>query len=305
VPPWKLKAGLQRAFSVLPAGDRVNYLFQKHVTRTYPMSDEHLREAVTIGLDHVRGLNDTFGRGLTKARFFEFGAGWDLHMPLVLWALGIEHQVVVDIRPLARADLVADVVRRLAGRAQVGAFVRLPPTPPAGDFDLRAYLQSLGIDYRAPSDARATGLRPGSIDVVTSTNTMEHIPQAELPAILAELCRILADDGLMSFRIDYQDHYAYFDRSISVYNFLTLNDRSWRRWNPSLHFQNRMRHREHLAVLDEAGFAVLADELRAGDASDLDILRKLPLAPQFTTVPLEELAVRSARLVLAKKSAVR
>ena len=301
MPSWTQKAALQRVLSALPAGHRVNYLFQQRVTHGLPLSDSALLGAAALGVHHVRRLAEISGRDVRGGRFFEFGAGWDLHMPLILWSLGVDHQLVVDIRPLVRAELVADVARRLAGPARLPELVRLPPTPPDGHRRLSAYLEELGIDYRAPCDARATGLPARSIDYVTSTNTLEHIPPEDIAAILRECRRILADDGLMSFQIDYQDHYSYFDPSISVYNFLTFDDRSWRRFNPALHYQNRLRHAQHVALLEDAGFRIVDEQLTAGTEDDLALLRALPLQPPFAGVDVDGLAVRDSRLVLAKR----
>lgn len=301
MPSWKQKAMLQRLLSALPAGHRVNYLFQRHVTHGLPMPDDDLRAAATLGVHHVQRLAE-FGRDLSAGRFFEFGAGWDLHMPLVLWCLGVERQLVVDIRPLVRIELVADVARRLGGSLRQPEFVRVPPVPGTDGAGLGSFLEALGIDYRAPCDARATGLPPGTVDFTTSTNTLEHIPPEDIRAILRECHRILADDGLMSFQIDYKDHYSYFDRSISAYNFLTFDGRNWHRYNSSLHFQNRLRHHQHVALLEEAGFEIVEERLTGGSEDDLALLASLPLQPPFAGEKLEDLAVRDARLVLAKRT---
>jgi hypothetical protein len=303
VPSWKHKALLQRVLSALPAGHRVNYLFQHYVTHGLPRPDDDLRAAAALGVHHVQRLAEVSGRDVSAGRFFEFGAGWDLHMPLVLWCLGVEHQLVVDIRPLVRTELVADVARRLDGPLRQPEFVRVPPAPDTDGAGLGSFLEGLGIDYRAPCDARATGLPAGSVDFATSTNTLEHIPPEDIRAILRECHRILADDGLMSFQIDYKDHYSYFDRSISAYNFLTFDERAWRRYNSSLHFQNRLRHRDHVALLGEAGFQIVEERLARGSEDDLALLTALPLPPRFAAEDLEELAVRDARLVLAKRDA--
>jgi hypothetical protein len=182
VPSWKQKAMVQRVLSALPAGHRVNYLFQHHVTHGLPMPDDDLRAAAALGVHHVQRLADVSGRDESAGRFFEFGAGWDLHMPLILWCLGVERQLVVDIRPLVRPELVADAARRLSGPVRLPEFVRVPP-PPDRD-GLESFLAALGIEYRAPCDARATGLPVGSVDFVTSTNTLEHIPADDILTIL-------------------------------------------------------------------------------------------------------------------------
>lgn len=276
----------------------MNYLFQRHVTHGVPISDASLDAAVDLVADHLARLRRTAGTDVTGGRFFEFGAGWDLHIPQLLWCFGVHEQVVVDIRPLVRPTLVRDVARRLAGRPRHPDMVRVPPDP--GDAGVDVHLQRLGIDYRAPCDARATGLPPGSVDVITSTNTLEHIPPADIVDILRECDRILSPDGWMSFQIDYRDHFSYFDGRLSIYNFLRFDEDAWRRYSPALHFQNRLRHADHLALIRQAGFEV-ADEVATRGGPDQEAaLAALPLGAPFRDRPFEELAVCEGRLVLRR-----
>src|SRR6266568_9295574 len=103
---WRYKALFQSAISFIPAGDRVNYLFQRHVTRNLPVDDAKFAEIVVIAQRHVALLNRHGRRPIEQATFYEFGAGWDLIVPLSLYALGVERQILVDIRRLSRPSLV-------------------------------------------------------------------------------------------------------------------------------------------------------------------------------------------------------
>jgi len=241
---WRAKAYAQRLFSALPAGHRINYLFQR-ATHGLPIPDKDLDEAMGAARTHVASLERFGAVPVGEAHLFEFGAGWDLHLPLAMVALGVAHQTIVDIQSLLRPELVADAATRLGGRRAERWQPALPPTE-AERVDLLGWLAGIGIDYRAPCDARDTGFPAASVDVATSTNTLEHIPPEEIRAILLELRRILRADGIASFSIDYQDHFSYFDRTISVYNYLRFTEREWRRYNSSLHFQNRLRHHQYL-----------------------------------------------------------
>ena len=297
---WRAKALLQAAFSRVPLGEGLNHLFQRHVTRSLPLDDVRFLEVVESARRHVELLARHGARPLGEATFFEFGAGWDLVVPLALWAFGVERQILVDIRPLGRSDLVRQTLRKLA-RLELPAGVWRRPSrePPEGPGFLAALRASYGIEYLAPCDARQTGLGAETLDCVTSTNTLEHIPPDEILAILRECRRLLRPGGRMSFHIDYQDHYSYFDRGISVYNFLRYSDRRWRLWSPALHFQNRLRHRDHLALFEHAGLALLAEETAGGSPEDLAALARVPLDGRFSGYTAAELAVRSAWVVLA------
>lgn len=295
MPGWKTKAALQRVLSSLPGGDRLNYLLQRRLTHGLPISDERLREVIAIAAHHVESLRVWSPIPISEGRFFEFGAGWDLHVAQTLYCLGVDRQIVIDIRSLLKPSLVVDVRDRLAtgpGRS----FLRTPPTADP----MPAYLAATGIEYRAPCDARSTGLPSGSIDFITSTDTLEHIPVDDIRQILTECRRILSDDGAMSFQIDYRDHYSYFDQDVSAYNFLRYDTRAWRPYNSALHHQNRLRHRDYVELFSEAGFDVVAAEVITGTSDDEVMIRDLEPATPFRSFSLAELAVKGASLVLRK-----
>ncbi len=297
MPPWQAKVLAQQVFSHIPAGHHVNYLFQRHVTRGLPLSDVALRHVLDVAAEHVRGLDNLGAVAIGEGRFFEFGAGWDLHVAQLLYCLGVEQQTVVDIRRLLRSELVFDIRDRLI---QLDApLVRRPPQGPA---DLDTYLHAIGIDYRAPCDARATGLPSGSVDFVTSTNTLEHIPPEDIASILRECARLVGDRGVMSFQIDYQDHYSYFDRQLTAYHFLRYDERRWRWYNPSLHYQNRLRHSDYLALFDECGLEVIDATVHEGDVQDRETVQEMDLAPQYRTREITDLTARRSIIVLTARA---
>ena len=114
------------------------------------------------------------------------------------------------------------------------------------------------------------------MDVVTSTSTLEHVARDDIEAILRELRRVLAPDGVCSFAIDYHDHYAS-GTDVHPLNFLSYDDRAWRRWNSEFQFQNRLRHPDYVAMFEEAGFDVVEVE----ELSDLGERDLPPLADAF------------------------
>lgn len=289
--------------SAVPGGDRLNYVLQRHVTHGVPLSDERLRRAVAGARAHL----DAFDRYAVprtptgEATFFEFGAGWDLHMPLSLHALGVGTQVVVDRSPHARGDLVDDVVARLVREPTLGEEAQARLLSAASSAAVRGGVRekalSFGISYAAPADARATGLAPGSVDCVTSTSTFEHIPRKDIALILEECRRILRAGGVASFAIDYSDHYSHFDRSISPYNFLRYSERRWALYNSSIQYQNRMRHSEYLALFRSAGFEIVEDSAQVDDGR-LEELRSVPVAAEFAGFERGDLATTGGHVVL-------
>jgi SAM-dependent methyltransferase len=301
---WLAKAGLQRALGTLPQGERLNFVFQRHVLHSFPVGDAALRQKFARAVNHLAAYEEHGPEvPAADATFFEFGAGWDLAIPVAFALLGVRHQVVIDIRPSARPELVSDTIatferlrpelEETAGRplrdlgGSVASLVELEPR--------------LGIRYLAPCDARATGLPGGSVDFVSSTDTCEHIPPQDLPAIFAECSRLLRPGGAFSCRIDLQDHYSYFDRSLSRYHFLRFSDRTWALVNSPIHYQNRLRAPEYLRLVREAGFDVVVENPSGPSKQGLSELKALPLAEPFRDYSLDELGVTVLSFVARKQ----
>lgn len=300
---WVLKAASQKALSALPHAESLNYLLQHRVTRTLPAGESLFRRKVAIGIEHFHAFREHGAVEPAEAVFYEFGAGWDLAVPLLYTALGVERQLLVDIRPNLRFELIDDSLRkharhRAALEAEAGVPLReLDPRPVTSAEELRT---RFGIAYLAPRDARETNLPGDSVDFVSSTDTLEHIPRDDLARILVECRRLLRAGGVLSCKVDMQDHYSYFDRGVSRYNFLRFPSRTWRLVNSSLHYQNRLRHPDYVTLVEEAGLEVVSDRVSEPSEADLEALRTLELAPEFRGYTLEQLGAKSLRVVARK-----
>jgi len=299
---WKHKAFAQKMFSGTPYGESLNYLAQRWVTKSLPSPDAVVLEEAAIAAKHLDAFFRYGRKEIDKANLYEFGVGWELGIPLYFYCAGLDQQTLVDIRKLLRLELLNETVekfRRLNDRLKL---VRTPET--FRNKDVTSLLKAkCGITYLAPCDARNAGLAAESFDLITSTNTMEHIPPKDLSLILQECYRLLKPDGVVSFKIDYQDHYSYFDPNISAYNFLCYSEKAWVCYNSSLHYQNRLRHRDYLELMTRAGFMVLEDSHKE-EESDINLLRTLPLDHSFQTCyEPRELAIRCSHLVAGKRQA--
>ena len=297
---WLAKAALQRGLGLLPQGERLNYVFQRHLARSLPASESVFRRKFARARQHLRAFEE-HGPGVpaNEAVFYEFGAGWDLNIALSYAALGVGRQVLVDIRPSVRLELVNHSLRTFEGlwdelEGEAGRALRPLDGPVATTAELE---ERFGIRYLAPRDARATGLAEASVDFVSSTDTCEHIPDADLARIFAECRRLLRPGGAFSCRIDLQDHYSYFDPSLSRYHFLRFSDRAWRLVNSPLHYQNRLRSPDYLRLAREVGLEIVSETPSGPSAEGLAELRALPLAPRFRGYRLEELGVGTLSFV--------
>lgn len=296
---WLAKAALQKGMSALPASERVNYLFQRHVSRSLPASEAALRRKFDRAAAHLRAYEEHGpGKPLSEAVLYEFGAGWDLAVPLSYWALGVERQLLVDIHANLRLELVNSALERLRTLApELGAAAGRELRVPDRMSSTAELEPRFGIAYVAPRDARATGFDAKSVDLVTSTNTLEHIPARDIPPILRECRRLLRPDGVFSSRIDLADHYSYFDRGLSPWNFLRYDDARWRWLNSDLLYQNRLRRPDYLGAFAEAGLGIVDEVASRPDDAGLAELARLELADRFRGYALDDLAVTALVLV--------
>ena len=98
-------------------------------------------------------------------------------------------------------------------------------------------------------------------------------------------------------KIDYSDHWSHADRSITPRHFLRFEDEEWRRWNPLMHYQNRLRHSDYRRLFDDAGFIILGEKETVPGCAE-DALRQIPLACRFKDCDMLDLAATAGHFVL-------
>jgi hypothetical protein len=296
---WRQKALAFWIFDKLPLGRQLYYQVQKRITKTVPRVLAPTSATAQRFCEHYRAIAGHLNQDLLRARFMEFGAGWDLYGNIVFWSLGINRQVVFDLHRWAKPDQVNSVIRHLMADPPPGA-IRTPQRTvrPRGRWE--ADLQEFyGIEYRAPADASHTDLPDGCIDAIVTTSVLEHIPEPEILRLLEECRRLMHQSSVMSHAIEYSDHYSHSDPSIGPYNFLKFSDDEWERFNPGLHFQNRMRHCDYRTLFQDSGFQVVW-ESHDHDERAAELIAGLRLAERFQGRAVQELLPVSGHYVLKK-----
>lgn len=269
---WRLKSLAFRALG-LPGGAHAHYFLQRHVTRNWP------RRATT--LDALAGIAsrvaDDYTRhvGGTPASVLEVGAGRDLAVPLALRRLGVARVITCDVERLGKLDLVQHAANRiLAGQVSF-----------AGWDDVERF----GITYRAPHYISADD---ETIDCSCSNEVLEHVPADQLAMLLKGLRAVTK--GVTTHSIDYSDHYARSDKSISRLNFLRYSDKEWRPFNSGKQYVNRLRHSDYVRMFTEAGFTILEDSSVVGEPP-----ADMKIADQFRQYDLPDLYAIKGRIVAA------
>ena len=302
---WIAKALIQHIFSYIPFGEKLNYVGQRYFIRNLPHSEKQFSSRVGQALKHFKNFQE-YGLSTESPTFYEFGSGWDFIIPLTYWLMGIDCQILTDIRPLIRVELINHTLNSLFVHQHEMPFLSRKMST---QFRLKSgstdELRGLfGIIYMAPCDAKhVSTIKTNSVDFISSTGVLEHVPSQDIVPILQECERILKPSGIMSHSIDYQDHYAITDQTIYVYNFLKYSDVTWRLVNPPLHYQNRLRHKDYIAMIKDSTSLKIMDEIIERPTPErVNSLQQLTLAPKFRDgYSYDELSITSATLVLKKE----
>ena len=124
-----------------------------------------------------------------------------------------------------------------------------------------------------------------------SNNVLEHIPEERIRGIFRESRRLAAPCAVMSHFIDMTDHYAHFDSSIGMYNFLKYRSWVWRFANNSLQYQDRLRMSENAKLFEESGWEIAIQEQTRGRVEELP---HGELAPEFRHYDVDDLLTKNA-----------
>lgn len=138
-------------------------------------------------------------------------------------------------------------------------------------------------------DAGKTNFNTGYFDLVHSNNTFEHIYPDVLKNILTEFVRIIKKNGgVMSHFIDMSDHFAHFDKSITIYNFLQFSPSKWKWIDNSIQPLNRLRLPDYLKMYKGLNIPASLIENRPGNINEINSLK---IDNSFKKYSNQELAV--------------
>jgi SAM-dependent methyltransferase len=281
------KVATQRVLGAVPGGRRVYGAMQRHLTRSVVPTRETLADKVAVA-ERLTGVVTDAGAALTTlGPYLDIGCGWLPVVPLHLRRQGLGPQTWVDIAPvLDRAGLLA--VERYLGLTSAGASI---------DDSLSRH----DVTYLAPAVPPYT-LASGGFGLITCLQVMQYPTPAQLRAIHAEAARLLRPGGLYVASLRLDDQYAHGDPALSRFNFLRYDDAVWRRWflNPFTPL-NRLRARDHEALLADLPFERVQWTIRGGAAAELAELDRIRPADCFAGYSRNELAQTELRFVLRRR----
>ena len=93
---WKQKAIVQKIISYLPLSHKINYIFQKYVTKGVNLSDEYFYDRLGHARDHIKSFQK-YSDKKTPQRCLEIGTGWYPIVPISFFLVGVDKTYSVDI----------------------------------------------------------------------------------------------------------------------------------------------------------------------------------------------------------------
>jgi len=301
---WKLKAIVQKGISYLPQKEKINYWFQKRVTKGVELSDEHFRNKITHSKDHLHYFRKHSSKELKECNVLELGTGWYPIVPIAMYLSDVKEVISIDLRDWVKRENIYKTIKKFQEwrhRGELDSFLDYINEEKWKNLgaivdeqkELKEICEIIGLK-RIIGDARKTELEKESIDLICSNNTFEHIPEKVLKDILSEFKRVLKPGGVMSHFIDMTDHFAHFDSSITIYNFLKYSDRKWKWIDNSIQPQNRMRFKDYKAMYEKQHIDITEEKVRPGDTEEV---AKVTLAKKYKDHTVDEIAISHGYIV--------
>ena len=297
---WHLKAIIQKTISFLPGSHKINYWFQKNITKGVYLGDEYFFDRLDHVKHHLKAFNNAVGT-IEGKKTLELGTGWYPVIPFSFFLSGAEEINTVDISNLTNKEKLKDTIDRfieLIKQDKLKNFIEAKPERTKilkeihknfEQLNFEEILRKMRINYIIMDARNLSNISDHSVDLIHSNNTFEHVYPDILSDILKEFNRVVRKDGFMSHFIDMSDHFAHFDKSINIYNFLQYSNKTWDRIiDNSVQPQNRWRYSQFVNLYRELGIPLSDTEIRKGNPEEV---KSLKIHKDFESFTTEELAI--------------
>lgn len=296
---WILKAIVQKTISFLPFSHKLNYFFQKYVTKGVLLSDDYFYDRLEHARAHLNAFKKYSNMEIPRTSL-ELGTGWYPVVPVSFFLVGTEQIYSVDISFLTSRERLKTTIEKFIQIQEAGMLKSYLPyreeryarliqiLKDYKTLPLQDILRQLNLTYLI-EDARNISLPDSSIDMVHSNNTFEHIYPEVLIPILKDFRRVVhKEKGVMSHAIDMSDHFAHFDKSINIYNFLQFSDSKWKWIDNNIQPQSRLRFDDYVRIYRKLDIPITEETHRQGFP---DKLKSIKLNEKYKSQPLDHIAI--------------
>ena len=294
---WIQKALVQKIISYFPASNKINYLFQKYITKGVYLKDIYFYDRLNHARVHLKSYQKYSNNQIPNISL-EIGTGWYPVVPISFFLAGTNKIYSVDVTFLTSKERIRTALNKFIEchkLSRLKDYINIVPErfqilenilDNFEDYSLNEILNMLKLKYLI-EDARNLSLKNDSVDFINSNNTFEHIYPSILIPILKDFKRVIRKDGVMSHFIDMSDHFAHFDKSINIYNFLKFSDTKWKWIDNSIQPQSRIRICDYKKIYLDLKIPISEESFRKGNLKELE---SISLAKKHLEKPFEEIA---------------
>ena len=305
---WILKAVVQKTISYLPFSSRINYFFQKYITKGVFLSDEYFYGRLIHAREHLKGFSIYSNIDIPNS-CLELGTGWYPVVPISFFLSSVKKTYSVDISFLTSKERIKKTIEKFVEAEERGLLIEYVPIKSENfeilvkllkEYDslsLEQILESINLIYLI-EDARNLSLPDESIDLINSNNTFEHIYPEILTFIIKDFKRVCKKGGVMSHFIDMTDHFAHFDKSINIYNFLHYSDAQWKWIDNSIQPQSRLRIDDYKRIYESLDISISEQSYEEGQIEEL---KKIKLDKKYQNKPLGTIVISHCHFISKMK----
>jgi hypothetical protein len=303
---WRLKAIIQKGFFSLPIKIRNSYFLQRFFIEKALLTDDSFELKMIHVRDHLIFFKKEENSSFEEKIILELGSNWHPIVPVALFLSGFEAIVSLDTVHLITKKTIIDTLEMFVEWSkndkldeyledidsnrwsQLQEVLQLQK-----QLDREQICRILRLKLME-KDARDTALPAQFVDYIISDNVYEHLNPLVLKFIIKEFKRILAPKGMMSHFVDLSDHFARFDKSITIYNFLKYNEKQWQKIDNSIESQNRLRGKDYEQMYNDLDIAYTSELMEMGSLETLSMVKTNEMFADYLP---QELAIRQGYLV--------
>jgi len=301
---WLFKAFIQKTFSLLPFGERLNAAAQYVLSGGDRLNDTYFFGRLAHAANHRKYYHKYVSEQF-PARCIEIGTGWYPVVPLAFYLWGGHQLFSCDNRAHMSLGGLAETVKKFRLKIAAGELDHLNFLPDristlnrwnAGNYkNLQDALLPFQLKYSS-NGLTGLGLAAGQSEIIFSNNTLGNVKEEELYKLLLNARNLLKPGGIMSHFIDLTDQSSHFDNSIGPFNFLKFSKKQWRWLSNDLLFQNRLRLKNYMEVFQALDMPIIEQIIQ--NESEGAIFRQ-QLHADFSSYSTSELRISHAHLVSA------
>ena len=202
-----LKAFIQKVITYLPYSFKINYLFQRYVTKAVLLSDEFF----DIMLEHYAELcvyAEKHNKPINGSKILELGTGWHPIMSVLFYLSGANEIITLDLRSLLSKKNIEILLKKVINYHNSNKFtsynIEIQPKRMEALKDIVNEIDQYSISdllskintKQKIEDARSVDYPDHYFDICFSVNVYEHVHLDVLPKITREFFRVCKRNGL-------------------------------------------------------------------------------------------------------------